>query len=271
MNQFMAKVKRFCPSALIVITLIIFVEKASADVYWNNNNGSAPGGDRSWGNANNWIGGSPSVDGAGSAVVKPWPNLQQMPIVNTLGNTANQVYLTEGSSLSVVQGGSLLVNAYVTGAWNHTGVTDVSGGLLQAGNLLVGNGSFDGDINISGGNIIANFLEIKTAGGAKFDISGGTVSTTTFSIYNPGGGTGMNIGANGSFVAAISELSNINYWINNNSITANNGLAGWTLNVDTASQSGKLVVTAVPEPSTFASFGMGLALLVATRSFRRKI
>ena len=87
---------------------------------------------------------------------------------------------------------------------------------------------------------------------------------------NTGGGAKINIGQNGSFVAAASNLGNINYWINNNSIQANDGLAGWTLNVDTTSQAGKVVVTAVPEPSTFASFGMGLALLVATRSFRKK-
>jgi len=170
--------------------------------------------------------------------------------VNTLGNTANQVYLTEGSSLSVVTGGSLLVNSYVTGQWYNCGVTDVSGGLLQAGNLLLGNGGFDGKINISGGNVVANYLSINVGGGAL-----------------------MNIGANGSFVAAASNLGNINYWINNNAILAENGTAGWAINVDTTSQSGKVVLTAmntVPEPSTFASFGMGLALLVATRSFRRK-
>jgi len=129
-------------------------------------------------------------------------------------------------------------------------VTDVSGGLLQAGNLLLGNGGFDGKINISGGNVVANYLSINVGGGAL-----------------------MNIGANGSFVAAASNLGNINYWINNNAILAENGTAGWAINVDTTSQSGKVVLTAmntVPEPSTFASFGMGLALLVATRSFRRK-
>ena len=76
--------------------------------------------------------------------------------------------------------------------------------------------------------------------------------------------------ANGAFIAAASNLVNINYWIANNNITANGGAAGWRINVDDTSIAGKVVVTAVPEPSTFASFGMGLALLVATRSFRRK-
>jgi hypothetical protein len=258
MNQFMAKLKHTVPLTVAGFILAICVEESSADVYWNNNNGAVPGGDRSWGNANNWIGGSPSVAGAGNAIVKPWPNLQQMPIVNTLGNTANQVYLVEGSSMSVVEGGSLLVNAYVTGQWNNCGVTTVSGGLLQTGNLLVGSGSFDGDINISGGSVIANFLEIKTAGGAKLDISGGTVSTTTFSIYNPGGGVGMNIGANGSFVAGISELGNINYWIGNKSITANGGAAGWGINVDETSQEGKVVLTAVTGPTVGDTKWVGL-------------
>ena len=248
----MFHMKQILSGIVATIILIAQIEKASADVYWNNNNGSAPGGDRSWGNANNWIGGSPSAAGAGNAIVKPWPNLQQMPIVNTLGNTADQVYLTEGSSLSVVGGGSLSVSSYVTGEWNDCGVTDVSGGLLQAGSLLLGNGGFDGKINISGGNVIANYLSINTSRGAL-----------------------MNIGTNGSFVAAESNLANINFWINNNAIRAQDGLAGWVINVDTASQAGKVVLTAVnvasiPEPSTFATLGTGLVLLCVTRSLRRK-
>jgi hypothetical protein len=252
----MFHMKQILSGIVATIILVAQFEKASADVYWNNNNGSAPGGDRSWGNAANWSGGGtgtlPSAAGAGNAIVKPWPNLTQMPIVNTLGNTANQVYLTEGSSLSVVNGGSLLVSSYVTGEWSDCGVTDVSGGLLQAGNLLLGNGGFDGKINISGGNVIANYLSINTSRGAL-----------------------MNIGTNGSFTAASSNLGNINYWINNNAIRAQDGLAGWAINVDTESQAGKVVLTAVnvasiPEPSTFATLGTGLVLLCATRSLRRR-
>ena len=249
----MFHMKQILSGIVATVVLIAQIEKASADVYWNNNNGSAPGGDRSWGNAANWSGGPlPSAAGAGNAVVKPWPNLTQMPIVNTLGNTADQVYLTEGSSLSVVAGGSLLVNSYVTGQWNNCGVTDVSGGLLQAGSLLMGGSGFDGKINISGGSIVTDYLSINTGGGAL-----------------------INIGTNGSFIAAASNLVNINYWINNNAIRAQDGLAGWAINVDTASQAGKVVLTAVnvasvPEPSTFATLGTGLVLLCATRSLRRR-
>jgi len=211
---------------LIVVgfPLIACVDKASADVYWNNNNGAAPGGDRSWGNAANWSGGGigtlPSASGAGNAIVKPWPDLTQMPIVNTLGNTATQVYLTEGSSLSVVTGGSLLVNSYVTGQWNNCGVTDVSGGLLQAASLLLGNGGFDGKINISGGSVLANYLSINVSGGARMNISG-----------------------NGSFVAPTSNLGNIKYWIEHHAIQAYGGSGA--VRIDTTSQAGKIVLTAL--------------------------
>ena len=228
---------------------ILFVapmQNASADSIWNNNNGQSGADDRNWAYSSNWIYGLPDINT--NVKISEWAlSANSYPIVNTMGNTANQVYLNLGATLSVVNGGSLLVNSYITGQWNNTGVTDVSGGLFQTGNLLLGNGGFDGKLNISGGSVSANYLSINTGGGAK-----------------------INIGQNGSFVAAASNLGNINYWINNNSIQANDGLAGWTINVDTTSQAGKVVVTAVPEPTTLASLGMGLVLLVATRSLRKK-
>ncbi|NBY65472.1 MAG: PEP-CTERM sorting domain-containing protein [Verrucomicrobia bacterium] len=81
----------------------------------------------------------------------------------------------------------------------------------------------------------------------------------------------MNIGANGSFVAAASNLGNINYWISNNAIRAENGTAGWAINVDTTSQSGKVVLTAtIPEPSTLGTLSLGLILLGSARIMRRR-
>lgn len=218
----------------ITLVLSSFVQ---ADVYWNNG-----GGDRSWGNSANWIGGLPSGSGAGNAIIKPWPVLSQFPIVNTLNNTAGEVYLTEGSFMSVVTGGSLLTSGYITGQWNNTGVTDVSGGLLQTGNLLIGNGGFDGKINISGGDVIANYLSINTGGGAL-----------------------INIGVNGKFTAPVSNLGNINYWLANNAIIAENGTIGYSINVDTTSSAGNVILTTIPEPSTLSTLGLGLVLLLANR------
>ncbi|NDE85804.1 MAG: hypothetical protein EB056_07290, partial [Verrucomicrobia bacterium] len=60
---------------------------------------------------------------------------------------------------------------------------------------------------------------------------------------NVSGGARMNISGNGSFVAPTSNLGNINFWITNNAIQAYGGKG--TINVDTNSQSGKIVLTAV--------------------------
>jgi len=247
----MFHMKQILSGIVATVILIAQIEKASADSLWNNNNGYSGADNRNWSYSSNWVYGLPN---SGTNVkISEWAlSADSYPIVSTMGNTANQVYLSLGGTLQVVSGGSLTVNSYITGQWNNTGVTDVSGGLLQTGSLLLGNGGYDGKLNISGGNVVTDSLSINTGGGAL-----------------------INIGANGSFVAAASNLNNINYWINNNAIRAENGLAGWAINVDTASQAGKVVLTAVnvasvPEPSTFATLGTGLVLLCATRSLRRK-
>jgi hypothetical protein len=104
----------------------------------------------------------------------------------------------------VVEGGSLTSTALVTGQFESTGIVDIAGGVFQTGNLLLGNGGFDGKLNISAGEVIASNLSINTSGGAL-----------------------MNIGLLGSFTAPIINLNNVNFWINNNAITAENGIAGF--------------------------------------------
>jgi hypothetical protein len=234
----------------IVATIILvtqFNNASAGTVYWNNGNGT---GDRSWSVSSNWNGGAPTSADTALIMGTEWSiSLANMPIVSTANNFANQIYIRSGAGLSVTTGGLLNATDLITGQNGNSNVVDISGGgqITLSGILNLGVGSYDGKVNISNGSLIANNLSINSTGGA-----------------------GINIGANGAFIAAASNLGNINYWVANNNITANSGLAGWRINVDTVSQAGKVVVTAVPEPSTFASFGMGLALLVATRSFRRK-
>jgi len=240
--------KQILSGMVATILLVSQVEKASAvTVYWNNNNGS---GDRSWSVSSNWNGGAPNSGDTAVIMGTDWGiTLLNMPIVSTANNFANQIYVNKGAALSVTTGGLLNATDLITGIDGTSNVVDISGGgqITLSGILNLGAGGYDGKVNISNGSLLANNLSI-----------------------NSGGGAGMNIGANGSFIAAASNLGAINYWVANNNITANGGAAGWRINVDTTSQAGKVVVTAVPEPSTFASFGMGVALLVANRSFRRK-
>jgi hypothetical protein len=236
-------------SPLVLVLSVIFASSVSADVYWNNNNGSAPGGDRSWGNSANWIGGLPSATNAGNAVVKPWPDLTKTPIVNTLGNTANEIYTEGGSFFTVIEGGSLTSTALVTGQFDNSGEVQIDGGLFQTGNLLLGNGGFDGKLNISAGEVIANLLSINTSGGAF-----------------------MNLGLDGKFTAPISNLNNVNFWIANNAIIAESGAAGFSINVDTLSSPDNLVLTVLPEPGTVGLLGVAAILLggLYVRGPRRK-
>ena len=244
----MCHMKQILSGIVATIILITQIEKAGAStVYWNNNNGS---GDRSWSVSSNWNGGAPTSADTALIMGTEWSiSLANMPIVSTANNFANQIYVKNGAALSVTTGGLLNATDLITGIDGTSNVVDISGGgqITLSGYLNLGAGGYDGKVNISNGSLIANNLSINSTGGA-----------------------GMNIGANGSFIAAASNLGAINYWVANNNITANGGAAGWRINVDDTSMAGKVVVTAIPEPSTFASFGMGLALLVATRSFRRK-
>ena len=216
---------------------------AFADVYWNNNNGTAPGGDRNWANAANWIGGLPSAPSAGSAIVKPWYTTATYPIVSTTGNTANQIYIDANASLDIVGGGGLSATDLVTGIYGNSGMVTVSGGSLNlSGYLNMGAGGFDGDVSISGGTIETINLTFNAASGSTLDLSG-----------------------IGSFVAPTAgNLSNIGYWINSShNITAYGGAAGWSINQDTTTRPGYVILTAVavPEPSTLAMVGLSLGIL----------
>jgi len=226
-------------TALAIFTVLPAVSRA--DVSWNGSTSS------DWANPANWNGGLPSVLGAGNAIINPGsPNTT--PIVSTLGNTTvADTYMNIGAALQVVSGGSLTTGQLVTGVWGNSGVVDVSGGSLTMTSYLnLGAGNYDGKINISGGTVTANALSINSTGGA-----------------------GMNLGASGRFIAPDSNLGNINYWINSGAIKANNGLSGWTVNVDTVSSAGNVILTAVPEPSTSAIFGLGaLALVIVARRKR---
>ena len=108
------------------------------------------------------------------------------------------------------------------------------------------------------------------AGGfdGKVDISGGVVQSAALSI-NSSGGAGMNISGSGKYITDISQLNNVNFWVTNNIIKANNGASGWSVVVDTTTDPTKVMLTAVPEPSVTALTVAGMAMVVLRRLRRR--
>jgi hypothetical protein len=226
---------RIMPRSLLLFSMVLCTS-AFADTVWNGSTSS------DWSVAANWAGGVlPSTPGSGNAVINPGvPFLS--PVVSNPGNTTiGQLYLSIGVGLNVVSGGQLSVASdLVTGVWGNSLTLTVSGGALNIGNYLnMGAGGFDGDVSISGGRITAGLLSINTLGGAGMDISG-----------------------SGSFVVPSGpNLGNINYWIGHNAITANGGAPGSSIDIDTTTLPGSVILTAVPEPSTFALFGLGVAFL----------
>ncbi|MFM7208124.1 MAG: hypothetical protein ACKO4T_15795, partial [Planctomycetaceae bacterium] len=170
------------------------------------------------------------------------------PVVSSTGlSTTGQIYLGVTGGLNVFPGGALSLTDFITGNWGNSSGTIVTGGQMSMSGLLnLGAGGFDG----------------------KVDISGGIVESATLSI-NSSGGAGMNISASGKYITDISQLGNVNYWVSNNIIRANNGAPGWSVVVDTTTDPTKVMLTVVPEPSVTALAVAGVAM-VAMRRLRRR-
>jgi len=142
-----------------------------------------------------------------------------------MGNkTVGQVYIGAGGGLNVSSGGQLSTTDLVTGALGNSGGVIVTGGVLRmSGHLNLGAGGKDGKIDISGGIVRCEALSINASGGAA-----------------------MNISDKGTFITAASQLENVKYWIEHKIIKAHNGATGWSINVDTTTDPGKVILTAVP-------------------------
>jgi hypothetical protein len=233
-------------AANLIAAFLMLNSANAATVYWNNDNGY---GDRSWSDDYNWNGGSPTSMDNALIMGTEWNiSLDNMPIVNTANNFADQIYVRRGAGISITTNGSLLAKDLITGLDGNSNVVDISGGLLTlTGILNLGAGGYDGKVNISNGSLVANSLSINTLGGA-----------------------GINIGQSGTFVIeyTAANLNNINYWIGVNAITADGGTG--IVNVNTTTYADKIVLSAIPEPSIYASFGIGLITLLSVRNFNKK-
>lgn len=200
-----------------VAAFTIMIGSAHSDVFWNGSVSS------DWVDVKNWTGGAPSGADAGNVVINPGSPFAK-PAVKTPGvTTTGRIYLSTGAGLSVENGGELTATDLVTGNWGDSSTVSVTGGALNLRGILnLGAGGHDGDVKVSGGTVTASGLSINGVSGATLDISG-----------------------SGCVILPSSQLKNIDYWVANNYITANSGVAGWSLRVDSQSQPDKVTIKAV--------------------------
>jgi len=231
---------RVCAWALACVAMFHGIQSpAQADVYW----GGTVSTD--WTNSANWVNGVQPTTGVNVVLNQGSP---YTPVVSTSGNpTTGQIYIGAGGGLNMFPGGILSMSDFVTGANGNSGGTIVTGGQMNMSGLLnLGAAGYDG----------------------KIDISGGVVQSAALSI-NASGGAAMNISGSGKYITDISQLSNVNYWVSNNIIKANNGAQGWSVVVDTTTDPSKVMLTVVPEPSVTALAAVGVAALAVRRLRRR--
>lgn len=231
---------RVFASALVCTALLCGMQSPVwADAYW------AGTVSTDWTNSANWSGGVPPTTGVTVVLNQGSP---YTPVVSTSGNpTTGQIYLGVGGGLNMFPGSILSMSDFITGNWGNSGGTIVTGGQMNmSGYLNLGAGGYDGKIDISGGVVQSAALSINTTGGASMNISG-----------------------SGKYITAISQLGNVNYWVANNAIKANNGAPGWSVVVDTTTDPTKVMLTVVPEPSVTALAAVGVAV-VALRRLRRR-
>jgi len=229
----------FAIACVACLALLVMSSVQAGTVYWTGLTSTA------WTDVSNWY--QSTAPSAGDTVILN-PGSPYTPVVSTSGNpTTGQVYVSIRGGLNVFAGGDLSMTDLITGVWGNSGGTIVTGGLLTMSGLLnLGAAGYDG----------------------KIDISGGIVQSAGLSI-NATGGAGMNISGNGKYITSISKLNDVNYWVNNNIIKANNGAAGWSINIDTTTDPSKVILTAVPEPATIALAAIG-AVAVALRRMRKR-
>ena len=231
---------RIFASALVCTALLCGMQSPVwADAYW------AGTVSTDWTNSANWSGGVPPTTGATVVLNQGSP---YTPVVSTSGNpTTGQIYLGVGGGLNMFPGSILSMSDFITGNWGNSSGTIVTGGQMNMSGLLnLGAAGYDG----------------------KIDISGGVVQSAALSI-NASGGAAMNISGSGKYITDISQLSNVNYWVSNNIIKANNGAQGWSVVVDTTTDPSKVMLTVVPEPSVTALAAVGVAALAVRRLRRR--
>jgi len=241
-----------CKKCICLISLVFLLSMTvgafAADVQWDNS-----GGDRLWRTATNWdLNYVPTS--ADKAAIRNASVLGPIIDSSTTAVVA-QVVLGDWSSTNdtlTMTGGSLTTSSwFVLGySTSNNGTLTMSAGTINCPSTLYVGNSGRGTIQITGGTITATTFGIAQLTGSVGDVflDGGTITCGTFSITTSGGA--MDI-TQGTLIVDGDVTSAINGYITSGQLTGYSGSG--TLNVDyNIRNPGKTTVTAQsPEKASY--------------------
>ncbi len=220
-NYMKADLKPFARQAVTIAGTLLVMLSPSAfggPAYWN----GATSVSSDYSDPLNWnpVGTVPWDPACDNVIINP--GAFPCVVSNTNSTPGNVIISFPGASLTIVTGGELTTaGSFNTGQWGDSYPVDITGGSLIINNTLsLGSGGYAGDVKISAGTVTAPALSINTTRGAKMKMSG-----------------------TGAFITDISQLANVEYWVNHGDITGKD--PGWSIVVDTNSIAGKVKVSAV--------------------------
>lgn len=212
--------------------------------YWNGNVS------QDWAEPNNFQSDGanlPGVPESGDNVyLEAWGTREPL-LTNNNYAVLSQVFASK--NMTVAAGGELYAAYSVKIGWNGSATLNVAGTLSADNHLDVG--GYNGGtaaMNVSGGAISVGGLYLNlngaSTGASYLNLTGGTVTEYGPLSINTTHPCTLNL-AGGTLILPDSNLGNVNYWINNShSIVAYNG--GGTVNVDTTTSPGNIILTGVP-------------------------
>lgn len=216
---------------------------SGATVYWNGN------ASQDWTNPNNFQASGSNLPGVPQAydtvALESWGARE--PLINTSSNEpVNDIYVSK--SLTIASGGKL-ESILLKLAQNASATLTITGGELSAINHLDIGGYSGGTatLNMSAGALTVGGLYLNLSGastGASYlNLTGGTITELGPLSINSTHPAVLNL-AGGTLILPDSNSGNVTYWINSGNIKGYGG-AG-TVNVDSISNPGNLVLTGVP-------------------------
>jgi hypothetical protein len=264
--------KRNRLKSVVALFAAMLAVNASADNAWT---GATLDG--LWSTPGNWsLGVVPAPGlGQGNTIINNQAGGSTVTVgAGTLASLDGDLFAPEWGMTLNVDGGRLtqlspgFVFAPVGAAANPSTINVMNGGYLEVQELLIGDNWW---FNTAPG-VVLNVSDTSTVKARGWTWIGGEINLTG-GLLDIGGDVNMNAGgqnnahvdiAGGTWIVRGADISaKVATWIGTGELTAYGGLG--SIVVDTLSIPGGTVITAVPEPSSFALLGLGSLLL-----FRRK-